>query len=42
MLRLTSIKEKGNKDMKYAEDYEKLGMPKDFKFGIELEALVLE
>lgn len=38
MLRLTSIKEKGNKDMKYAEDYEKLGMPKDFKFGIELEA----
>lgn len=24
--------------MKYAKDYEKLGLPNDFKFGIELEA----
>lgn len=24
--------------MKYTKDFEKLGLPKDFKFGIELEA----
>ena len=24
--------------MKYAKDYEKLGLPDDFKFGIEIEA----
>ena len=24
--------------MKYTKDFEKLGLPEDFKFGIELEA----
>lgn len=38
MLRLIPIREKRNRDMKYAKDYEKLGMPEGFKFGIELEA----
>lgn len=38
MLRFIIIKEKGKIEMKYAKGCERLGLPKDFKFGIELEA----